>query len=58
MEAKAKEGILKKESSNSPDLSLLILNKSFITIRISTFDFVWLEKTKVQLLEKDGKTVL
>ncbi|KAK3228023.1 hypothetical protein Dsin_007885 [Dipteronia sinensis] len=51
---------LRVPGNDSPDLSLLILNKAkgSLTVRISAPDYVWLEKTKVQLPEKHGKTVL
>ncbi|KAK2664269.1 hypothetical protein Ddye_002843 [Dipteronia dyeriana] len=50
---------LRVPGNDSPDLSLLILNKAkgSLTVRISAPDYVWLEKTKVQLPEKDGKTL-
>ncbi|KAI9174256.1 hypothetical protein LWI28_014682 [Acer negundo] len=50
---------LRVPGNDSPDLSLLILNKAkgSLTVRISAPRYVWLEKTKVQLPEKDGKTL-
>ncbi|KAK0586910.1 hypothetical protein LWI29_014275 [Acer saccharum] len=50
---------LRVPGNDSPDLSLLILNKAkgTLTVRISAPGYVWLEKTKVQLLEKEGKTL-
>ncbi|KAL5747666.1 hypothetical protein ACOSQ2_024963 [Xanthoceras sorbifolium] len=50
---------LRVPGNDSPDLSLLILNKAKgpLTVTISAPDYVWLENTKVQLPEKDGKTL-
>lgn len=50
---------LRVPGNESPDLSLLIQNKGKrpLSVTISAPDFVWLEKSQIELQEKDNKKV-